>query len=1124
MNKKVFTNKLQLVELAVVKKILLLPLLLVLLATSHSSFAQGACNDRESLVALYNATDGASWKTTWDLNTPITEWFGVEVNADTCVISIRLTDNGLTGSIPPEIDSLSLLEDLFLDKNNLSDTIPNMGNLTNLQRLNLSENELSGPIPATLGSLANLREMNLSSNDLSGEIPASLGSLSALEVLNLSRNNLSGEIPSSFGGLSNLRTLDLRDNSLGGELPEELRNLANLETLNLSRNLYDELPDDLDTYTNIDNIIIINNQLTFEDLLPNNVLNTGLAYAPQDSIGEARTVFLNPGENYTIDLGFDATVEGNVYTWFKDGVEIVGAPNENKLPINDAQEADEGIYTVVVTNLSAPTLTLNTRPVEIIVTDLSCRVDDSLALVTLYNSTNGGNWVETWNLDTLMSTWHGVSTNALGCVDELDLTGNNLNGEVPAELGSIVSLERLVLADNVLSGEIPSELGDLVNLRVLKMENNTLSDTIPEELGKLFMLDTLSLFNNQLEGNFPKEFGKLASLTVLWLDQNQLDDELPEEIGDMTSLVDLSLSNNAFSGTIPAEIAELDSLYSLNLSNNQISNVPPEIADMDNLVELFLTSNSLSGDVPVEFTQMDSLRVLLLNENQFTGLPDMESLDSVIVFIQDNQLTFEDFLPDNIKYFDIGEDQYSPQDSVGPGGSVNLDIGDDYTIDLEIDPFITTSSYKWFKDGVEIMVLNVNTFDLTDVQAEDAGLYWAEITNPDVPGLVLYSRPVEIIIGDPVSIIGSDIACMGDTVTYSAEPIDGSFIWEVVGGTILGETTDNPVRIVWTKDGAALVRVTDTSSGFTDETPVTLGPDLGAPEVSYQPVIKLGNPPTPLVASGSEPGVIIKWYSDSTLTDSLFTGEVYPPDFDTSMPGVITYYVTQEFAGCISPPTEVTIEVRLVKPDLVISSASITPGQITSRGTVQAQAAVLNISDEVAQPTTMRVYLSADTVLGADDIEVSSQDISSLDLNDEDSKFFALTVPVDTEPGTYFLIFVADADGEVDEEDETNNTAIVTLTIIDSDVELTIMNVITPNADGMNEVLYIENIEFFPDGEVTILNKWGFEVFKTSGYQNDWNAVDFSGKPLPPGNYICIVKFNESGKEPLREIVAVIRP
>ncbi|MBT4054648.1 MAG: hypothetical protein HOE74_05850 [Candidatus Marinimicrobia bacterium] len=78
----------------------------------------------------------------------------------------------LTGSIPPEIGNLTNLQILDLSYNQLTGVIPpEIGNLTNLITLNLGDNQLTGPIPSEIGNLTNLTNLNLRSNQLTGSIP-----------------------------------------------------------------------------------------------------------------------------------------------------------------------------------------------------------------------------------------------------------------------------------------------------------------------------------------------------------------------------------------------------------------------------------------------------------------------------------------------------------------------------------------------------------------------------------------------------------------------------------------------------------------------------------------------------------------------------------------------------------------------------------------------------------------------------------------------------------------------------------------------------------------------------------------------------------------------------------------
>ncbi len=197
----------------------------------------------EALSALYVSTGGDNWTNNsgWDITrvpapSELYNWFGISV-AQGWVTFLRLDNNNLTGTLPVELGNLAQLQELDLWRNTLTGSIPTeLGNLSQLQRLNLYDNSLSGTLPTELGNLAQLQELDLWRNTLTGSIPTELGNLSQLQRLNLYDNSLSGAIPGELGNLSKLQQLDLTGNSLTGAIPGEFGNLSELQELNLSRN------------------------------------------------------------------------------------------------------------------------------------------------------------------------------------------------------------------------------------------------------------------------------------------------------------------------------------------------------------------------------------------------------------------------------------------------------------------------------------------------------------------------------------------------------------------------------------------------------------------------------------------------------------------------------------------------------------------------------------------------------------------------------------------------------------------------------------------------------------------------------------------------------------------------
>ena len=220
-------------------------------------------SERDALVALYNATDGANWDNNinWLSDRPLDEWYGVTTDDDGRVTVLELVANELSGEIPIELGNLASLERLNLSNegsasNRLSGEIPSeLGNLSELTWLGLGGNQFRGEIPAELGNLSKLTVLRLDNNRLSGDIPSELGKLGELEILYFYQNRLSGEIPAELGNLTKLTLLHLASNQLGGEIPSELGKLTNLDTLALTSNrLSGEIPIELGELPGLENL------------------------------------------------------------------------------------------------------------------------------------------------------------------------------------------------------------------------------------------------------------------------------------------------------------------------------------------------------------------------------------------------------------------------------------------------------------------------------------------------------------------------------------------------------------------------------------------------------------------------------------------------------------------------------------------------------------------------------------------------------------------------------------------------------------------------------------------------------------------------------------------------------
>ena len=109
-------------------------------------------------------------------------------------------------------------------------------------------------------------------------------------------------------------------------------------------------------------------------------------------------------------------------------------------------------------------------------------MQDSLALVALYNSTNGSGWANKTNwLSGPVDTWYGVTITG-NRVTNLSITNNNMVGSLPSELGDLTAIIGLFLSDNEISGTIPASLSNLKEMWTLRLSHNNLTGTIPTSL------------------------------------------------------------------------------------------------------------------------------------------------------------------------------------------------------------------------------------------------------------------------------------------------------------------------------------------------------------------------------------------------------------------------------------------------------------------------------------------------------------------------------------------------------------------------------------------------------------------------------------------------------------------
>ncbi|KAE8656285.1 Leucine-rich repeat receptor-like protein kinase family protein [Hibiscus syriacus] len=130
------------------------------------------------------------------------------------------------------------------------------------------------------------------------------------------------------------------------------------------------------------------------------------------------------------------------------------------------------------------------------------------------------------------------------------LSGNQLSGGIPLEVGSFSKLEYLDLSGNRLSQSIPETIGVMLKLYYLNLSSNNFSQRIPTQLGELTQLNDLDLSHNRLSVDIPTQFQSLQSLSRLNLSYNNLSGSITI-FYELRGLVYAGVAHNKLQGPVP---------------------------------------------------------------------------------------------------------------------------------------------------------------------------------------------------------------------------------------------------------------------------------------------------------------------------------------------------------------------------------------------------------------------------------------------------------------------------------------------------------------------------------------------------------------------------------------------
>lgn len=338
---------------------------------------------------------------------------------------LELSFNELTGSLP-SLAGLNSLQYLLLNNNNFSSVPADFFvGLTSLQQVYLDYNPFSAwSIPDDVQSAASLQVFSANSANIVGSIPDFFGTLPGLTTLHLSYNNLMGSLPLSFSG-SSIQSLWLNgqtsDSKLNGSV-SVIQNMTQLAHAWLQSNSFSGPLPDFSGLNELQNFSVRDNNI--------------VGLVPQSLVKLKSLKILNITNNLLQGPTpkFDPSVS----------VDMISGTNSFCLP-NPGEDCDPRVNTLLL-------------------------IAQSVGYPTIF--------AENWKGNDPCGSWLGVSCNN-GNITVLNFQKMGLKGTISPVFSSITSLERLILSNNNLTSVIPNELTTLPNLREIDVSNNQIYGKIP---------------------------------------------------------------------------------------------------------------------------------------------------------------------------------------------------------------------------------------------------------------------------------------------------------------------------------------------------------------------------------------------------------------------------------------------------------------------------------------------------------------------------------------------------------------------------------------------------------------------------------------------------------------------
>ncbi|XP_059663807.1 receptor-like protein EIX1 [Cornus florida] len=464
--------------------------------------------------------------------------------------SLVLSGNLISGAIPENLGRLSKLEFLWIGDNLLEGVVSEVhfAGLANLILLYASQNSLTlqlspnwippfqlqvihlrslrvGPeFPMWIGSQKEISNLDLSSACISDEIPSWFWNLSSsAHYVDLSHNQIHGHIPyipnfylnlnsNKFSGplpivSPNVYALDLSNNSFSGDISDFLCHSGphQLEFLQLDENLLSgNIPECWMNWPSLEFINLQNNNFTGTISSSMGFLSSlkSLHLRNNSLSGELPLSLQNCTNLLAIDLGKNKFA-GSIPSWIGKRLSklmVLGLRSNKfygKIPHEICYLTSLQILDLAYNNLSGAIPRCINKFTTLA---LKGNFTDDDGRLNIYSNFSGQVTENAFVVTKGREIQYDI---ILRFATSMDFSSNNLSGEIPEELTSLLVLQSLNLSGNHLTGLIPRKIGNMVQLESLDLSRNQLSGEIPSSMSDMTFLSYLNLSYNYLSGKIP---------------------------------------------------------------------------------------------------------------------------------------------------------------------------------------------------------------------------------------------------------------------------------------------------------------------------------------------------------------------------------------------------------------------------------------------------------------------------------------------------------------------------------------------------------------------------------------------------------------------------------------------